>query len=346
MPSKINYGIDNLESWNPIKDKRGAYHCTKISPGCDHCWAEQMNRHRFRGHPYDASKTEFIIDEKVLMKPLHWRKPRTIFVSDLCDLFHEDIALSQITELFDVTSSATLECGKRHEHEDECWTGDSHRYLILTKRPDRMKSIIEDIPNFVGNQYAGDSCIGMAMEFEWPGPNLWLGVTVCNQAEADEKIPILLSIPAVHRWVSIEPMLGEIDPKAMKPLCLPTKNHLTRVNRGDFEGYTKTEIKCRICGEIVHRGSHGNAPGARYDIAIFKKAAHEHCKKHQVDWVVVGSESGPKRRPAKLEWIRGIVEQCKAASVPVFVKQIEINGKLEKDMNKFPSALKIREIPW
>ena len=63
-------------------------------------------------------------------------------------------------------------------------------------------------------------------------------------------------------------------------------------------------------------------------------------------WVVVGCESGPKRRPCKIEWVESIVEQCKAAKIPVFVKQIDINGACETDINKFPAHLRIRQVPW
>ena len=63
-------------------------------------------------------------------------------------------------------------------------------------------------------------------------------------------------------------------------------------------------------------------------------------------WVVVGCESGPKRRPCKIEWVESIVEQCKAAEIPVFVKQLDINGRCETDINKFPAHLRIRQVPW
>lgn len=63
-------------------------------------------------------------------------------------------------------------------------------------------------------------------------------------------------------------------------------------------------------------------------------------------WVVVGAESGPNRRPCKLEWVRQIVRQCQAAGVPVFVKQLDIDGRLEKDISKFPEDLQIRQVPW
>lgn len=64
------------------------------------------------------------------------------------------------------------------------------------------------------------------------------------------------------------------------------------------------------------------------------------------DWVVVGAESGPKRRPCKLEWVRGIVQQCQNYGIPVFVKQLDIGGKLETDIRKFPEDLQIRQVPW
>lgn len=63
-------------------------------------------------------------------------------------------------------------------------------------------------------------------------------------------------------------------------------------------------------------------------------------------WVAVGCESGPKRRPCKLEWVESIVDQCRAANVPVFVKQLDINGKCERDITKFPEHLRIRQVPW
>jgi len=67
---------------------------------------------------------------------------------------------------------------------------------------------------------------------------------------------------------------------------------------------------------------------------------------HRLSWVVVGCESGPNRRPCKLEWIESIVDQCSAANVPVFVKQLDINNKCERDITKFPAHLQIRQVPW
>ena len=71
-----------------------------------------------------------------------------------------------------------------------------------------------------------------------------------------------------------------------------------------------------------------------------------HGTELHIDWVVVGAESGPNRRECKIEWVEHIVEQCQSAGVPVFVKQLHINGKLVDDINKFPKHLRIRQIPW
>jgi protein gp37 len=254
MASKINYPFEKLESWNPIKVKNvGGYHCTHISNGCDNCWAEAVNLRFGNGIPYDGRPVEFTIDEKILAKPLHWKKPRTIFVCDMCDLFHEDINL----ELIQRVHLETIES--------------QHRFLILTKRPERMAEYFNSFYK---------ACHPKITE------TLYLGLTVCNQQEADEKIPILLSIPAAHRWISVEPCLEAID--------------LWRYAIGyDYR-----------CG---------------------------------INWVVVGSESGPHRRPAKLEWIQSIVDQCREAGVPCYVKQVEINGRLSKDPADWPPSLRVRQ---
>ena len=68
--------------------------------------------------------------------------------------------------------------------------------------------------------------------------------------------------------------------------------------------------------------------------------------KARTKWIVVGCESGPNRRPCKIEWVESIVEQCRAANVPVFVKQLDIGGKCVTDINKFPTHLRIRQVPW
>jgi protein gp37 len=111
----------------------------------------------------------------LLDKPLHWRKPCKIFVCSMGDLFHQAVPTEFIYKVFDVMKSCP-----------------QHTFLVLTKRPQRMSPEPKD---------------GICIIFK----NIWLGVSVENQKRADERIPILLQIPAAKRFVSIEPMLGLVD---------------------------------------------------------------------------------------------------------------------------------------
>jgi len=158
-------------TWSPVTG------CTPISEGCQHCYAKRMAKRlagRF-GYPLHGG-FEVSIHEDRLGVPARWKKPRRIFCVSMGDLFHDDaphwFILKVIYEMRRVPR---------------------HTYMILTKRPERMRAFFE--------QYYPDGK---------PLPNLWLGVTAENQARADERIPILLQIPAEKRFVSIEPMLGRM----------------------------------------------------------------------------------------------------------------------------------------
>jgi protein gp37 len=195
MSTKIEWCT---ETWNPIVG------CTKVSPGCDHCYAERMaNRLKSMSEKYDGKgknifhrsatgkyshvisekgkwngKTHF--DEADFKKPSRWKKSRMIFVCSMGDLFHESISDELIDEIF---------LAMRFYYR-------RHLFLILTKRPERMHAY------YRGMAKGGD------VE---PLPNLWLGVTAENQAQANKRVPILLSIPAAKRFVSVEPMLTQVD---------------------------------------------------------------------------------------------------------------------------------------
>jgi protein gp37 len=200
-------------TWNPIRG------CSRVSEGCKNCYAERVaNRYSGPGLPYDGTITDgrwngqIKLVPEVLDKPLRWRKPRRIFVNSMSDLFHENVPLEYIAQVFDVMASATADCGKNHKHEEECWCGDPHIFQILTKRPERMRRVInEELPEFVAELMWGDSTLSMAIGDHWPLPNVWLGVSVENQRTADERIPLLLQTPAAVRFLSIEPMIGPVN---------------------------------------------------------------------------------------------------------------------------------------
>ncbi len=137
-----------------------------------------------------------------------------------------------------------------------------------------------------------------------------------TQAEVNEAVPILLQIPVAVRGMSLEPLLG--------PIYI-----------SEFE---EEEWRCDNCGEYY---SH------------FQDASCNHCGyaerhseyRNQIDSIIVGCESGPNRRPCKTEWIESIVNQRQEAEVPVYVKQMEIDGKVCSDMSKFPKGLRVRSMP-
>lgn len=149
--------------------------CTKISEGCKNCYADRLlSRHLpVMDDAYPGPGEKPRLDVECLQQPFHWRKPRRIFVESMGDLFHEDV----LPYMIDSVLKVAMDCQQ-------------HTFMVLTKRPDNMSSSLR------GWDYL---------------PNLWLGVTAENQRTADERIPILLSIPASVHFVSVEPMLGKID---------------------------------------------------------------------------------------------------------------------------------------
>lgn len=170
--TKIEWATD---VWNPTVG------CTKLSAGCKNCYAERIfNRfHRWpRFPPYEKFSEVRCYPEK-LDQPLHWKKPRRIFVDSMSDLFHEDVSSLFIDQVFETMHLA--------------WW---HTFLILTKRAERMWDYISR--RYIPNQLA-------------VLPNVWLGVSIESQPTADNRITWLLKTPAAVRFVSVEPMLEGIN---------------------------------------------------------------------------------------------------------------------------------------
>ena len=200
-------------TWNPVTG------CTKISSGCDNCYAERMaKRLKMMGQPNYVNGFEVTTHEHVLDYPLRWKKPRTIFVNSMSDLFHVQVSESYIFKVFNIMEKAH-------------W----HQFQILTKRSRRLKE--------------------MAPLLNWP-ENIWLGVSVENES-TQYRIDELRDIPASIRFLSLEPLLGPISSINLK----------------------------------------------------------------NIDWVIVGGESGPKSRLMKEEWVVKIKDQCIEQNVPFFFKQ-------------------------
>jgi protein gp37 len=148
-----------------------------------------------------------------------------------------------------------------------------HTYLILTKRAERLKAIHEINPLL---KQEGRSPRGKIWD------HVWLGVTVCNQAEADEKIPLLLQTPAAHRWISIEPMIGPVD--------------LTKIDGGSLDPDAKG-----ITLDALTGGCKSTTPW-------------------HLNAVILGGETGSGARPMSPDWVRTVRDQCHFAGVPFFFK--------------------------
>jgi protein gp37 len=278
-----------------------------VSEGCRNCYAEAVAvRFSKPGQPYhgfakvtaprdhlDAvggrrngwtRKVELV--EKHLADPLHWRKPKRIFVNSMSDLFHESLPPSAIAAVFGVMAAAP-----------------QHTFQILTKRPKSIASWMRWLASgdlkdaaeirtctlaaaqILRESFAGHSGAGARGEIAWPLPNVWLGVSIEDQETADERVPLLLQTPAAVRFVSYEPALGPVSFR-----------HTLLEPDGLAPGVWLDSLTGHIEGpDDIWRG---------------------------LDWVIIGGESGPGARPFDVAWAYSTVKACRAAGVACFVKQL------------------------
>ena len=154
-------------TWNPVTG------CTKVSPGCQHCYAERMaKRLHAMGQPNYRNGFRLTLHPHMLDLPLHWRQPRMIFVNSMSDLFHQDVPLDFILKVFDVMQRASQHC-----------------FQVLTKRSERLAQLSSQLP--------------------WPD-NVWMGVTVEN-ADYAFRIEHLRQTGATIKFISFEPLLGPVS---------------------------------------------------------------------------------------------------------------------------------------
>ncbi len=271
-------------TWNPLRARHretGAegWACVKVSPGCVNCYSKVMNEgQRFgKGTGLDytepaLAQVETYLHEETLIQPLRWQKPRGVFVCSMTDLFGEWVTDEEIDRIFAVMALSP-----------------QHIFMVLTKRPERMRAY------FAPGQYR-DVRVGDAAKrlnpattlrpemMPWPLPNVWLGVTVEDQARADERVPLLLDTPAAVRFLSCEPLLSGLD-------------------LADY------------------------APGADSAARLLYGG---------IDWVIVGGESGKGARWFDVAWARSLRDQCAAAGVPFFMKQLGGNVRGDYPSGRVP----------
>lgn len=289
MPTAIEW---TEETWNP------ATGCSMVSPGCRHCYAARMARRLDgQGVGYDGTTKASEAGSRMagaywtgrvnwlperLEVPLRWRKPRSVFVCSMADLFHEHLTNERIAAVFGVMAATP-----------------HHTYQVLTKRAERMLSFFDwlnaetrraglgDVRRLIA-RYAKEELIGLPLSAggyrrrlellerivpatEWPLPNVWLGVSTEDQRRLEERIIYLVETPAAIRFLSCEPLLEALDfnTEALEPP--PTWD------RGG------------ILGEL--------------------------------EWIIAGGESGAGARPPHPAWFRKLRDDATEAGVAFFFKQ-------------------------
>jgi protein gp37 len=202
-----NTGIEWTQAtWNPIAG------CSILSKGCTNCYAmkmaarlEAMGQAKYAGltQPSKAGPVWTgkiaVADDRAFTQPLRWKRGRRIFVNSMSDLFHEDVPDDVIDKVSAIMALAP-----------------QHTFQVLTKRPERMRSyMVNDGLGRLSSWCVAAIKMGRAGALVgrhgFPAPNVWLGVSVEDQATADARIPILLDTPAAVRWISAEPLLEDVD---------------------------------------------------------------------------------------------------------------------------------------
>lgn len=248
------------ETWNPVTG------CTKISPGCAHCYAERMSKRlagRF-GYPADVPFRVTLHPER-LDEPLKWRIPRTCFICSMGDLFHEDVHWSTTATIFDLMARSPI-----------------HAFLGLTKRPALMQAFLAWYTPSKG-----------VTSYQWPFDNVWLGVTAENQEMADKRIPILGGIPAAIRFVSVEPMIGPVDMHNVGP----EKTAISAIGYGPQYGRSAVDW-------VIVGGETG--PGRRKMQLDWARDVRDQCHSAGIPFFFKRTGNGPTPDDLKIrEWPEG-----------------------------------------
>lgn len=297
---------------NPIHliredNSHGGHWCRKISPGCANCYAEAQNQKSYFKFasklPYTGTAPEnLIFNEKVLQELLKMRSPKKIFFCSMSDLFGEWIPDKWIDKAFAYMALAS-----------------QHTFQVLTKRPERMRDYFRSCRNRVRFEAVGlGEKLGLRLQqyeayltydFEWPLPNVWLGVSVENQKAADERIPLLLKTPATVKFLSCEPLLEAI-------FLNKDYKHFRTANDGDKLTWLDYLNWMIIGGE--------SGGGAR------------HCN---IDWIrsIVKQSQGTN--------VAVFVKQLGSMAVDSTSNQVKFKDRKGGDLSEFPEDLRIREFP-
>jgi protein gp37 len=318
-------------TWNPIRG------CSRVSEGCRHCYAETVaNRFSGPGKPYEGlvqidpatgkgngkwnGQIKFV--EKHLLDPLGMKTPLRIFVNSMSDLFHEAVTEEMLDRIFAVMALCP-----------------QHTFQLLTKRPERMFAYLTGGWHArvaaVVNSYTGKlgwhkgglvpvDAMGLAKGFivGMPLPNVHLGVSVEDQKAAVKRIPLLLATPAAVRFISAEPLLGDLDLRRLDWVEEMIRFYTREAAKGGEFAYMFSELAEQMkAAESFEndRPWRDVLTGAWFDGCDGDD--NPEPQHRTLDWVIVGGESGPGARPMHPDWARSLRDQCVVAGVPFFFKQ-------------------------
>lgn len=325
-------------TWNPVRG------CSRVSEGCRNCYAERVaarfsayasvpaslmgapNR-PFAGFARNGRWTGRVeLIPSKLDEPLHWRKPRRIFANSASDLFHERLSDEAIAAVFGVMAACP-----------------QHTFQVLTKRPERMRrwfELMEAKPGMVPDAEVSGCILALLRTWSigthpiaiknaaqrvgpghapaWPLPNVWLGVSVEDQATADERIPLLLQTPAAVRFVSYEPALGAVV------------FDVARYGENNF---------MRGLDWLIVGGESG--PGARpFDLA-WARSAIAQCREAGVPIFVKQLGAHPRGEP----WIKSNGRWVQVADHPAMAGEVVLANRKGGDPSEWPEDLRVREFP-
>ncbi len=258
--------------------------CTKVSQGCKHCYAEsQMDKH-YRKVQWGPAGKRVRTSKDNWRKPIQWNKwakekgiRYRVFCASLADVFED----------------------KPDQPEMDDWRADLMRiiaatpnldWLLLTKRPENVVSKVLKAIKLIHSDGSADDVMTAMTWLGWVKhgadylPNVWVGTSVEDQEAADKRIPELLKIPAHVKFLSMEPLLGQVD------LSLVTQADGFEVITDTLRGTTSIDGQAHLPGPSIN-------------------------------WVIVGGESGNQARPMHPDWVRSIRDQCVSANVPFLFKQ-------------------------
>ncbi len=203
-----------------------------------------------------------------------------------------------------------------------------HTFLLLTKSPQGIGRFFDWWRERQDWLWSGEAMerFGSALSippYLQPTRNVWLGTSVTNQADADERIPLLRQVPAAVRWLSIEPLLGPVDLWKAAP---PDDDAWEEVHAQEDadEGYHEPEEFVEECEAECDWVNFGHDLVVNPEHVEWERwglqRAHSIALKQAIGWVVIGAQTGPGAVAPKWEWITSLIEQCDAAGVPLWIK--------------------------